>query len=528
MRDTLCLRHMAGSAVRVLAVFALVASPASPAVAAETAHPGAESTPEKPGTAAIEAEHAPRPKAAAAAKAATPHQLAFRNAVVPAPPGWTGPVFHLSHNYPKQEPPPCPKEVCKWLGIDVDFSTDLSAPPPKWDETWSQYLAAILDYVKEGQDPQLRNEIGWRIKVDQETRWYHVPWMAYDPTQGREFVHGMTNERTARLSDFHGGAEGFAEHMLQLAPKDVAELGAEERSHLVHGNLEGGKYGFETWAFGIYNGAGGWTVGQAWPPIGRPAYVSKGGQSFPAGTPFPEGTVVAKLLFTTATDKEVPYLKGSPAWTVDRHEQNAEGAYECKRAPRPVHLVQLDVAVVDPRSPTRWVYGTFAYYADYGSGGSAWDHLAPVGLQWGMDEWTYPAVPKGDTIPAHQSVLRDPSDPRQHFGCEQRLAGPVDNKLSSCLSCHGGGYAQPTGQLGTYGANLPPIFGFTGECTNYSQANVNYFQTTQFPMAYSGGNYPYAMSLDTSLQLQVAVMQYGNYDVNGKPVPCVNPNQIRP
>ena len=36
------------------------------------------------------------------------------------------------------------------------------------------------------------------------------------------------------------------------------------------------------------------------------------------------------------------------------------------------------------------------------------------------------------------------------------------------------------------------------------------------------------MSLDTSLQLQVAFFQYGNYFVDGEPVPCVNPNQINP
>ena len=526
MRNSTCLRSAVAGAILGGTMIAM------PAVAA-TSGTGAQSTPEKPGMAAIVAEHSPRPKAATLPKAASAHQLAFRNAVVPPPPGWTGPVFHLSHNYPKQEPPPCPKSVCKWLDVDVDLSTDLDAPPPAWDATWAQYLAAILDYVKQGQDPQLRNEIGWRVQVGGETRWFHVPWMAYDPTQGREFVHGMTNERTARLEDFHGGAEGFAAHQLLLAPGDVKDLGPEGVKHLVHGkqgeNLEGGEYGFETWAFGMYNPWGGWSVGQAWPPDGRPAMVNKGGQSFPAGMPFPEGTVVAKLLFTTATPEEVPYLKGSPAWVVDRHEQNPKGAYECKRSPRPVHLVQMDVAVVDSRSPTRWVYGTFAYYHDYGpAGGTAWDHLAPVGLQWGMDEWTYPGVPRPDSIPAHQSVLRDPKDPRQHFGCEHRLAGPVDNKLSSCLSCHGGGFAQPTGQIGQYGSNLPPIFGFTGLCTNYSQANVSYFQTTQFPMAYSSGSYPYAMSLDTSLQLQVASIQYGDYFVNGKPNACVNPNQIKP
>lgn len=516
---------------------ASTATAANTASADVPAESPAASTPGRPGTEAIEAEHAARPKAllAATAQAATAHQLAFRNAVTPPPPGWKGPVFHLSHDYPKQQPPPCPKEVCKWLGVDVSFATDPTGPVPVWNEQWNHYLETIFDYVREGQDAELRNEIGWRVKVGGETRWFHVPWMAYDPTQGREFVHGMTNERTARIEDFHGGGEGFATHLLQLSKKDVEELDAAHKANLVGGDLEGGGYGFETWAFGIYNSWGGWTVGSAWPPSGRPVTVTRGGQPFIAGLPFPEGTLVAKLLYTTAGPEDVPYLKGSPAWTVDRHEQKPDGAYVCRRAPRPVHLVQMDVAVVDLRSPTRWVYGTFAYYDDYdnhygkpGEPKTAWDHLAPVGLQWAMDPWTYPAVPQNVSVSAHETVLRDPNDPRQHFGCEKRLAGPVDNKLSSCLSCHGSGYAQPTGQLGVYGSTLPPIFGFTGECTDYSQMNVNYFQTTQFPMPWSGGNYPYAMSLDSSLQLQVAFIQYGDYFVNGKPVPCVNPNQIHP
>lgn len=507
---------------------ALISVALAAVAAAES--PDRESTPGMPGTAAIRAAHRPtiRTGAAVLAEAAgeSAKELAFRNAVVPPPPDWKGPVFQLVHDYPQEQPGACPKTVCKWLAIDIDFSTDLDAPPPVWDKTWNDYIQTILDYVKEGQDPALRGEIGWRADVGGESRWFYVPWMAYDPTQGREYVHGMTNERTARLSDF-GGGEGFATHMLELAPKDVAQLGARAET-LTADLMQGGEYGFETWAFGVYNPWGAWSIGRAFPPNGEPHTIDVGGQTFIDGLPFPEGTVVAKLLFTTATPEEVPYLKGSPAWMADRHTQDVRGAYQCTRSPRPVHLVQLDVAVVDSRSPTRWVFGTFAYYADFGSGKTAWDHLAPVGLQWGMDEFTFPAVPPSESIPAHQSVLRDPSDPRQHFGCQKRLAGPVDNKLSSCLSCHGAGYAQPTGQLGVYGANLPPIFGFTGECTNYSQPNVDYFQTIQFPMSYSSGNYPYGLSLDTSLQLQVAFIQYGQYLVDGKPVPCTNPNQINP
>jgi hypothetical protein len=122
-------------------------------------------------------------------------------------------------------------------------------------------------------------------------------------------------------------------------------------------------------------------------------------------------------------------------------------------------------------------------------------------------------------VVARQSVLNTKIGTPQHFGCNGRLAGPVDNKLSSCLSCHGGAFAPPVGVAAT-ATTTPPIFGFDGECTNYSLANAQYFDNTQFPMGYTGGQYPGLINLDTSLQLQVAFFQYGQYKEFGKPVAC--------
>ena len=86
------------------------------------------------------------------------------------------------------------------------------------------------------------------------------------------------------------------------------------------------------------------------------------GSPMPAGLPFPEGTVVAKLLFTTAPVECAPFLHGAPEWQVNRHQVDAAtNRYLCERDVQTVRLIQMDVAVVDPRSPTRWVYGTFAY-----------------------------------------------------------------------------------------------------------------------------------------------------------------------
>ncbi len=426
-----------------------------------------------------------------------PQEMAFRNAVNLPPPGWQGPVFELSHDYPTEYPGDC--DECPWLSVDVDFSVDFDAPPPAWTDGWDQYLNTIKEYVRQGQDPQLSNEAGWDTTVEGETRWFHVPWMAYDPTVGREFIHGMTNERTAHLSDFLGapGRHGL---------------------HALPGVDSGDGPGFETWAFGVYNPWGGWSVGQAIPKsTGVPVSAEDQGMAVAAGLPFPQGTAVAKLLFTTATPAIVPYLNGSPQWQADRHVLE-NGAYQCRREPQPVYLVQMDVAVVDSRSPTRWVFGTFAYNGTIDAQ-SPWDRLSPVGVQWGSDPWTFPAVPRSESIPARQSVLA-PIDIYEHDGCQDRLAGPVDNKLSSCLSCHGGAYAPPVGDTLSYGSNVPIIFGFDGQCDNFSSDNVNYFQNRPYPIGYNGGQFPSNLSLDTSLQLQVAFAQYGQCNTNGKPASC--------
>jgi hypothetical protein len=245
----------------------------------------------------------------------------------------------------------------------------------------------------------------------------------------------------------------------------------------------------------------------------------------PAGLPFPVGTAVAKLLFTTAPVECAPFLQGAPEWQVHRHQvDQAANRYLCERDVQTVRLIQVDVAVVDSRSPTRWVYGTFAYDG-MAEGDTAWQRLVPVGLQWGSDPWTFPAVPESESIPARQSVLNTGirKDLYEHEGCRFRLAGPVDNEKASCISCHAGAYAAPTGAPVNMGSNTPSIFGFDGMCDQYSQDNVNYFQNMTAPQAYHGGQFPNAMNLDTSLQMQVAFAQYGQYNTYGQPEQCVDP-----
>lgn len=437
-------------------------------------------------------------------------EQAFRNAVNPLPPGWSGPVFELNHAYPSDDPGTCPKSICTWLDVDVDFSVDFTVALPDWYRgQWAEYIKRIMDYVKQGQDSQLSNEVGIRVEVDGEPRWFHVPWMAYDPTQGREFVHGTTNERTAHLTDFIGDGK--------------------PNQHGIAGSVEACEkefpHGFEAWAVGVYNKWGGYAIGQAFPPSGQPEVGEYMGSPMPKGLPFPEGTVVAKFLTTNAPVSCVPYLEGSPEWQVNRHEKNFKGEYLCSRKVQTTRLIQVDVAVVDLRAPTRWVYGTFAYSAD-AKGDTVWDHLIPVGVQWGSDPWTFPAVPQAESTPARQSVLNPDIGIFEHEGCQRRLAGPVDNPESSCMSCHGSSFAAPDRKPSIMGINVPPTFGFDGFCTQYSLDNVNYFQNLIAPQGYHGGQFPDALSLDSSLQLAVAFTQNGYYNTRGEPMACTNPDQF--
>lgn len=451
-----------------------------------------------------------KPKAGSAA------DLAFRNSVDTPPPGSTG-NFKLSVNYPK-EAGECPE--CAWLKLDVDFTPEFPAKPNPnaWTEgKWAEYIDLILKYVKQDQDPNLADNVGWKTEVGGKTRWFNVPWMAYDPTVGREYRHGTTNERTAHLQDLVG-PDGK-----EIPDDEVSIGGAHFFPNMTADCKKLYPNGFETWSVGYYNPQGGYALGKSIPKDGVPRTGKFMGSDMPAGLPFPDGTAVMKVLTTTAPVDCVPFLKNSPVWTVNRHVLDpVSKEYMCERKVQETRIVQIDVAVVDRRSPTGWVYGTYAYNGDK-EGATFWDRLVPLGVQWGADPWTFPAVPKGDSQPLQQSVANPNMGMYQHMGCEGRLAGPVDNPQSSCMSCHGSAYAAKDGAQSVMGTNVPPSFGFSGLCTAYSLDNAGYFQNQPAPQSFGGGKYPAAMSLDTSLQMEVAYQSYGQFKTVGKPAACVNP-----
>ncbi|MEK6286936.1 MAG: hypothetical protein AABO57_14450 [Acidobacteriota bacterium] len=424
--------------------------------------------------------------------------LAFRNSVDKPPPNWRGPTFKLSHNYPRTKP----KCEAPWLKRQVSFTS----PNPKWED-WEGYVQDIIDYVK--QDQVFTD--GWNVDVKGQTRWYHVPWMAYDGERGREFVHGLTNELSTALSKFIALGRGTGKHTLPGAKPTPL---------------------FETWSVGMYNPCGGWSIGKVFPPSGEPATYAESGKNFARGMPFPEGTVVVKILNTTATENDVPYLKGSTTWKANGHKQHTPTEYStCERQVRDVHLVQVDLAVVDSRSPTRWVYSTLAYdgrdYDDSKKGESIWRRLRPLGVQWGNDPKSFPAVPESQSRPLQETVLA-PINIFEHYGCQKRLAGTVDQSNSSCVSCHMGAYAAPPPYLNLQGQTVPPIFNFCGMCTQYNPANAQYFSDYTYPATFPGNQFTSAIPLDSSLQLAVAFAQYATYkNSHALPLACPDARSSR-
>jgi hypothetical protein len=282
------------------------------------------------------------------------------------PNSWAGPVFKLRQDYPKTKPAVGTKP---WKSFS--FKTQ---PVP--------YLQSVLSYCKEG-----NVDVDWQLEKNTVRNWYHAPWLHTTPN-GREFVHGLTGERSSRPHELDPGQTGS----------------------------------FANWAVGFYNAPGGYVIGQVWKDPNAPN---------PSAVSFPDGTVTCKLLFTTAPVAQVPYLKNSFEW-----QANASTSSGGPRSIQRVRLLQVDVAVRDSRANTTtgWVFGTFVYDGN-AAGATPWDRLVPVGLMWGNDP-TVTEPTKTSTTHLTQTFINPAVGPAQHLGRAGRLNGPVDNPKSSCLSCH--------------------------------------------------------------------------------------------
>lgn len=325
-------------------------------------------------------------------------------------PDWTSPhppasgvaSFQLAQGYPlgspvleaapdggiriaRWDPPPAATDTTSapWLAHDFHLAAERLA-----------YLNDLKEFVLLGMP-----EVDFVAQRNTHRSWFHVPMMTTSPTARREPYRGVTKERGLRRAD----------HKWIL---DTAS------------------FGLNSYAIGYYNYLGGYTIGQVFNNL-DPAL------STPQQARFIPGALVFKLIFaeydTTKIDATSDPLVDAPEWQVqDVGDPNGPL--------RHVRLLQVDVAVRDSRSAaTGWVFATFVYDRTLTSETNPWRRLTPVGLQWGNDDdvtaanvgtidesWLNPSVPA--------ALLRQDG---QTFGRNGRLNGPVDNPVSSCLSCHG-------------------------------------------------------------------------------------------
>jgi hypothetical protein len=341
-----------------------------------------------------------------------------------------------------------------------------------------------------------------------------MPFQTYEPYSGREFIHGLTRE----------------------APVTFTMKG-------------GGQLASTVWAVGFYNPRAAYTLGQVWKPDGTAVLPT-------SNVAFPEGAVIGKLLFTTATDKDLPILSNMPKWKANISDPKfcqctpstgqaacsfQQIGEQCPRTLGEVTLMQFDVAVRDSRAPSGWAYGTFVADGQVkASEKNPWNRLSTLGLMWGNDAppagklaISYPADPRknGFTQEVVESDVADrwnATTDGGHLGCNGRLDGPADSTVSSCLSCHMTG-SVPDKKRATPPFLIIPSKTAVGQCGNPPTTlgdpalDATFFADLPCSTPFSGKGVPqpqYAngatqwVSTDFSLQLSIGMAQWAEWQAD--------------
>ncbi|EIN12200.1 hypothetical protein PUNSTDRAFT_124197 [Punctularia strigosozonata HHB-11173 SS5] len=331
------------------------------------------------------------------------------------PSGFAGQEWRIRNDYP---------EVISLSDLDAPWSTI------DWEKEPERFIECVKQYCLEGMA-----EVDFVPQFNKKRNWYHAAWMHYGP-HGREPCHGLTMERATPSGEL---SEGQKDHWLQA------------------------------WAVGFYNAPGATLFAKVWKDPNNPQWNDH--------LKFPHGTMVYKMLFTNATEEEVPLLKGAPTWDAMIVEQpdptkNPEPGNDPAKDKRnqyttPMRLVQMDFAVRDDRAPVGWVFGTFMFDGSR-TDINPWYRLTPVGIQWGNDPaLTQKKVDEEHLLPRESWVnpvatkkLEEMKGFRPFWGWNRRLNGPADNFMSSCVSCHATAGAMPDGSAAM--SMVPPNIARTG------------------------------------------------------------------
>ncbi|WP_375326244.1 hypothetical protein [Candidatus Tisiphia endosymbiont of Nemotelus uliginosus] len=344
----------------------------------------------------------------------------------------------------------------KVFKIKTDYPDKIHNVQKPWEsisfkQEPEKYAYAIINYIYEG-----NINCDFDLYCNKISNWYHAPWMHYGLT-GREFVRGLTREKSLIPSQLH------------INQKST----------------------FQNWAISIVNEMGAYTYGQVWKNVNKPD-IKKG--------IFLNGTVSAKIIFTEATPIEVPYLKNSVEW-IAYINQSGKGTPKDFKILR---LLQIDFFVKDKRSKeTGWVAGTFIYDSSVNNI-NPWFNIKLIGVSWGNDpDYSSIDYQQGKTL--SESWVSDENS--KHLGYLGRLAGPADNKNSSCLSCHS------TAQYPERSLSVPVMKDMTEKEIAYWFRNLNSeaFDKESF-------------NLDYSKQLSHGIIHFYKAQTNKDPTGCNNFN----
>lgn len=279
------------------------------------------------------------------------------------------------------------------------------------------WLVKMQGYIYEDmndQDPtnpdnnfRLTNEKG---KV-RGSRWSHMPWLhtpsvtdPAKPGRGRECIWGMTRE-----VDMRGPLN---EYPIISGMENIGQ----------------------NWGVAIYNEPASSVLNEVFPK-GASLRLPKVTQAI---LDFPVGSVVAKLLFTTAPPSGT---KIDGALMVHGYINNGGkpifkfGGNETRSLTKLYH-VQMDVMYKFGKNSDDWLFGTYAYNQNADKS-KYWQGMYPIGVQFGVKHG--------------ESIILDPDfGPNGYISAEhgvspmhskannlkRRLNGPADNPVSSCFQCH--------------------------------------------------------------------------------------------
>jgi hypothetical protein len=342
----------------------------------------------------------PLPFAAPTLPLVGPKPTPFANNDGQVPPGWTGPLFQLSHAYPNNAPPfPGDPPWRKAIGNGLIMVQNSAA-----------YVEALKSYISADMRVLLFDYGHWNAE---ERGWYNEPWLG----SIRESLHGMyvgSQDFPASLFNGSGLTKDFTTYVLTYYDRRAANS--------------------------LYN---------VWGTTAMTPVLTAGPQQFA------ENAVIVKAAFTTANADVWPVMSGALQWPLYITTNATTSDHNTPQVDQ-TSFMQFDLIVKDTKSApkTGWVFATLVYDKD-AQGSAVWDKMVPLGAMWGNDPEADPV--KSPSPALHENWINPvaPAYAKMTLGWGGRLSGPNDGALndaiigsktgpkipnlasSSCMSCHG-------------------------------------------------------------------------------------------